>query len=86
MPVIYGPVSDRVATCDSRSDENDAAAWRTLTLEMVGSTITPSVDGKSLGSHSDPSGPKHGMAAVGSGWHVAYFDDFALKPMAADAF
>lgn len=57
----------------------EAAAWLTLSLEMSGSKITPSVDGKSLGTVETDTF-KHGMAAVGSGWHKSYFDDFVLKP------
>ena len=66
----------------SRSLKGKEGAWRTLTLEMKGSTITPMVDGAALGATVDTEGRfEHGMAAVGSGWHLAYFDDFALKPL-----
>ena len=66
----------------SRSLKGKEGAWRTLTLEMKGSTITPMVDGAALGATVDTEGRfEHGMAAVGSGWHLAYFDDFALKPV-----
>ena len=54
-----------------------AAVWRTLSVKMSGSTIMASVDGKVLATETDEM-HLHGMAAVGSGWHLAY--DFALWP------
>ena len=54
-----------------------AVTMRTLSVTMVGSKITASVDGKVVAAVTDTT-HLHGMAAVGSGWHLAYFDDFSL--------
>ena len=53
--------------------------WHTLSLEVAGDSITASVDGKKVASVTDAKF-QHGMVAVGSGWHLAYFDDFSIAP------
>lgn len=54
--------------------------WHQLELQAVGSTVTALVDGVVVQKMSD-STYSHGMVAVGSGWHQAFFDDFAVKPL-----
>ena len=57
--------------------------WHTLQLDLVGTKVTGTVDGKMVGQVNDINATfTHGMVAVGSGWHVAYFDNFsvAAKP------
>jgi hypothetical protein len=73
------PAVEVTAASGSSRVAVSVSAWRTLSLEMAGSKITPSVDGKSLGTVVSDTLP-HGMAALGSGWHRAVFDDFSLKP------
>ena len=53
-------------------------AWHTLEIQAKGAVITGVVDGVVVGAVSD-STFSHGMAAVGSGWHQAGFDDFELN-------
>lgn len=51
--------------------------WALLSLRMSGSSLTPSVNGKALGVYKD-SAFTAGMAALGCGWHEAYFDRFSV--------
>ena len=55
-------------------------SWHRLRLDVVGSVLTGSVDGTLVGSTTDANATfTHGMVAIGSGWHVAYFDNFAVN-------
>ena len=54
-------------------------AWHMLSLEVVGSSITASVDGQKVAAVTDTK-YQHGMVALGSGWHLAYFDSFSIAP------
>ena len=48
------------------------------------STITASIDHVTLQTVRDHSF-SHGLAAVGTGWNTALFDDFAVRPVAGSA-
>jgi hypothetical protein len=47
-------------------------------LQAAGSRITAFLDNVTLATLTDTSS-SYGMAAVGSGWHVAYFQNFAVR-------
>jgi len=54
--------------------------WHTLKLELVGKQVTGTVDGKVVGTVTDTNATyTHGMVAIGSGWHIAYFDNFTVN-------
>ena len=53
-------------------------SWHRLRLDVAGVVATGSVDGNVVGS-CNATAFTHGMAAVGSGWHVAYFDNFTVN-------
>ena len=52
-------------------------SWHRLKLTTAGSTVTGNVDGKVVGSVTN-STYTHGMVALGSGWHEAYYDNFSV--------
>lgn len=53
--------------------------WHTLKLELVGKQVTGTVDGVVVGTVADTHATyTHGMVAIGSGWHLAYFDNFTV--------
>jgi hypothetical protein len=56
-----------------------AGKWYTLSLTVEGDSIKASVDGRVVSQVTDTKF-KHGMVAIGSGWHLAYFDDFSIAP------
>ena len=51
--------------------------WHRLKLSTVGATVTGSVDGKVVGSAHNTT-YTHGMVALGSGWHEAFYDNFSV--------
>lgn len=51
--------------------------FHTLAVQAAGSRITAFLDNVTLATLTDTSS-SYGMAAVGSGWHVAYFKNFAV--------
>ena len=51
--------------------------WHRLKLSPVGATVTGSVDGKVVGSVHNAT-YTHGMVALGSGWHEAFYDNFTV--------
>jgi hypothetical protein len=54
--------------------------WHTLQLDLVGTKVTGTVDGKVVGQVNDRNATfTYGMVAIGSGWHVAYFDNFTVN-------
>jgi len=54
--------------------------WHTLKLELVGTQVTGTVDGKIVWTGADTKATfTHGMVAIGSGWHLAYFDNFTVN-------
>ena len=54
--------------------------WHRLQLDVIGNTLTGTVDGKVAGVYTDEQSRfTHGMVAIGSGWHVAYFDNFTVN-------
>ena len=55
---------------------NGVDQWALLTLQMSGTSLTPSVNGKVLGVFQDSSYAA-GMVALGCGWHQSYFDKFS---------
>jgi hypothetical protein len=61
-----------------------AGAWHTLGLSFVGTKVTATVDGATVATVTD-SGSSYGMVALGSGWHRAWFDDFAIGNVTAAA-
>ena len=58
----------------------DPKIWHTLKLTLAGPHITASLDGTELGTVVDVTCLK-GMAAIGSGWNCAEFDNFAVRPL-----
>ncbi len=52
--------------------------WHKLGLRFRGSQITAVVDGKVVGSATD-STYKKGLAGLGCGWHLSYFDNFTVR-------
>lgn len=58
--------------------------WHTLGLAFVGTKITASFDGAVVATVTD-TGSSYGMVALGSGWHRAWFDDFAVGNVTAVA-
>ena len=56
-----------------------SGGWHRLELRFAKQTITASIDGAEVATVEDRSFPV-GTAALGSGWNVAEFDNFALKP------
>ena len=49
-------------------------------MAVVGNVVSGSVDGNVVGSVTDTKGTyAYGMVAVGSGWHVAYYDNFSVS-------
>eukprot|EP00729_Bicosta_minor_P001071 gene1071-29945_t len=53
--------------------------WHTLKLELVGKQVTGTVDGVVVGTVADTKVTyTHGMVAIGSGWHLAYFSNFTV--------
>ena len=55
------------------------STWHTLKLELVGKQVTGTVDGVVVGTVADTNATyTHGMVAIGSGWHLAYFDNFTV--------
>merc|ERR1712217_662998 len=60
--------------------------WHTLSLKMVGSMVTASMDSKVLATVSDaifprPPNTRFGMMALATGWHQAYFDNFKVATL-----
>jgi hypothetical protein len=53
-------------------------SWHRLRLDVRGTTVTGWVDGIQVGSVQNGT-LTHGMAAIGSGWHVAFFDNFTVN-------
>ncbi|HMD85390.1 MAG TPA: family 16 glycoside hydrolase [Terriglobia bacterium] len=53
-------------------------AWHHLELSFQGSVIQASIDGVAVAKVND-STYTHGMAAMGSGWNVAEFDNFEVR-------
>ena len=63
-----------------KSTASVGGAWHTLQLDLVGTKVTGTVDGKVVGQVNDAKATfTHGMVAVGSGWHAAYFDNFTVS-------
>ena len=56
--------------------------WLTLKLDVNGTKLTGTVDGVVVGTVDDATF-SHGMAAIGCGWHQAYFDDFFVSASTA---
>lgn len=52
--------------------------WHQVTLEAVGDQLSARVDDQLLTTTSDSTWSQ-GWAAIGSGWHEAFFDDFSLE-------
>lgn len=55
------------------------SGWTTLQLATVGTSIRASINGKQVAKVVD-STYGNGMAALGSGWHPAYFKSFEVVP------
>ncbi|MDE3178891.1 MAG: galactosylceramidase [Acidobacteriota bacterium] len=53
--------------------------WRHLALKFNGSNIRAMIDGAQVANVQDTT-HKSGMAAIGSGWNKAEFDNFAVRP------
>jgi hypothetical protein len=53
----------------------DALVWLQLSLVFKGKQVSVVIDGKQVASMSDGT-YSGGMAAIGSGWHKAVFDNF----------
>jgi len=58
----------------------NAGEWHNLTLRLSGSRVTGLVDGQEAGSVFD-SACRRGMAALGTGWNSARFDNFTIHPI-----
>ncbi|HUD99727.1 MAG TPA: LamG-like jellyroll fold domain-containing protein [Bryobacteraceae bacterium] len=54
-----------------------AGTWHHLAMTFRGSTISASLDGKSLAQLSDTT-HVNGMAGFGTGWNLASFDNFSI--------
>ena len=80
-----GPGWSELITVVASSTLPGAAAlytgrWHRLQLDVIGNTLTGTVDGKVAGVYTDEQSRfTHGMVAIGSGWHVAYFDNFTVN-------
>jgi len=57
-----------------------AGEWHNLKLKFVGSRITGLLDEVELAAVFD-SACRRGMAALGTGWNCAMFDNFAVRPI-----
>jgi hypothetical protein len=55
-----------------------AGEFHTAAVGARGGAVTASWDGALLASITDGSSG-YGMAAVGSGWHEAWFDNFSVE-------
>ena len=55
------------------------SGWTTLQLVTVGTSIRGSINGEQVAKVTD-SAFGTGMAALGSGWHPAYFKSFEVVP------
>ena len=53
--------------------------WTALQLAMAGTSIRASINGVQVAKVTD-STFANGMAALGSGWHPAYFKSFQVVP------
>jgi len=58
--------------------------WHSLSMQFKGAVIEASIDGRLLAKVHDTTF-LFGMAAVGSGWHQAWFDNFAIEPISDHA-
>ena len=51
--------------------------WLRLSISFVSSTVSASINGTQVVSFTDENRTfTEGLAAIGSGWHLAAFDDF----------
>ncbi len=57
----------------------DPETWHKLKLTLVGPQITANLDGSDLGTVVDVAHRK-GMAAIGTAWNCAEFDNFTVRP------
>ncbi len=57
----------------------DPSEPRKLTLTATGTTATAVIDSIALGTFDVPASYAAGLVAIGSGYHVAYFDDFSVS-------
>jgi hypothetical protein len=71
------PASLQGSVADASADDS-ALVWYRLSLSFAGTKVTVSVNGTNITSLSDKT-YSHGLAAIGSGWHLASFDDFAVR-------
>jgi galactosylceramidase len=55
-------------------------AWRHLELEFKGEQITARIDGQTVAGVTDKT-CRAGMVGVGSGWHIAWFDNLIVRPL-----
>ena len=75
-----GPLEQETGRVESHGgdDGRGGGKWRRLRLDVIGDTVTGMVDGVQVGSVVNAT-LGHGMVAVGSGWHLAYFDNFTVN-------
>lgn len=57
----------------------DLAAWDTVEITARGTRISATIDGVEVG-HATDNTYATGRAGIGTGWHRAQFDDFAVVP------
>ena len=57
------------------------SAWHSVKLSMVGSNISVVIDGRSVVETVDSSFD-HGLAGLGSGWNVAWYQNVSIVPLA----
>ena len=55
------------------------SGWTSLQLVTVGTSIRASINGEQVATVTDLTFA-NGMAALGSGWHPAYFKSFEVAP------
>ena len=75
-----GPVVLRSGVFD---DSFDLSAWHSVKLSMRGANISAAIDGHTVAQLIDsPLSFDHGLAGLGSGWNVAWYQNVSIVPLA----
>jgi hypothetical protein len=74
---MCGPEKPHVIASGAVPSGLSAAGWVRLSLSFKGSKVTAALNGEQIATVSSTTFTA-GMAAVGSGWHTAAFDDVSV--------
>ena len=63
----------------------DLERWHYVKLSMNGSRISGAIDGKTVIALTDDQSFDHGLAGLGSGWNVAWYQNTSIVPLGSAA-